>query len=93
MYTIILRSGVKSIAKILPIIAVFVFDLKNSGKSYGNTFFHTLKDFVSNMVSSNELECLFQNFFQVFNFGHLFLSIFENQIDFWESNRDQFFSP
>ncbi len=53
----------KIIAKILPIIADFVFDLKNSGKSYGNIFFISLFNFMSIMVSVVELECLFQNFF------------------------------
>ena len=36
------------------------------------------------MLRNSEKEGLFQNYFQIFHFGHLFLSIFENPIDFWD---------
>ena len=62
-------------------------------KKYRNTLFQGLNNFETIMLTLCELECLFQNFIWVFIFGHLFLSIFQNQIDFWESFRDQFFSP
>jgi|688.fasta_scaffold50131_5 hypothetical protein len=57
-------------------------------KIYAHTFKRIFLTNESIMVTNGLQEGLFGNFIWFFNFGHLFLSIFENQIYFLEKMKN-----
>ena len=59
-------------------------------KFYRHTFRIIFSVIQSIMITKLEKEGLFQNFFWEFIFGHLFLSIFENQITFINRNYQKY---
>jgi len=62
-------------------------------KFYRNTFLPQNFEIYSIMLRNLEKEGLFQNYFGIFNFGHFFLSIFENQGYFYFESCDRYFLP